>query len=330
MMKFFRPASNKNALQAILVAALIFLASGFVHAQKLISRKGGAHIKISLQAYSFYKLLNDHAKGRGEGMSLYDLLDFSAENNFDAVDLTGYYFPGYPQVPSGEFIYDIKRKAYESGIEICCTGVRNDFANPDPAKRAADVKHVKEWIDVAAKLGAPMLRIFSGVIPDGYENKWDSIASYMAASIKECVAYAKSKGVLIGIQNHGDFLKTADQTIKLVKLVDSDWFGVIVDTGYFLTADPYADMEKLMPYALNFLAKESPFGNNSPVKIDLKRVMKMIRNSNYRGYVSIETLSPKTPKGQTPPANQKPYDPYVLVPAYLKQVKAAAKEEFKY
>ena len=198
-----------------------------------------------------------------------------------------------------------------------------------PAKRAADVKHVKEWIDVAAKLGAPMLRIFSGTAFEGYEKNWDSIANYMAASIKECVAYAKSKGVLIGVQNHGDFLKTADETIRLVKLVDSDWFGVIVDTGYFLTADPYVDMEKVMPYAINFLAKESPFGNNSPIKIDLKRVMKIIHNSGYRGYVSIETLSPKTPKGQPESKEQKAYDPYVAVPAFLKNVKAAVKDEFK-
>ena len=310
--------------------ALLLLVSGPASAQKPVQRNGGAYIKISLQAYSFSKLLNDNAKGRGQGMSLSDLLDFSARNNFDAVDLTGYYFPGYPQVPGDEYIYSLKRKAYELGLDICCTGVRNDFANPDPAKRAADVQHVKQWIEVAAKLGAPMIRIFSGAVPAGYENKWDSIAGYMTACIRECADHAKKYGVLIGVQNHGDFLKTADETIKLVKMVDSDWFGVIVDTGYFLTADPYADMEKLMPYALNFLAKESPFGNNSPIKIDLKRVMKMIHNSGYRGYVSIETLAPKTPKGQEAPANQKPYDPYVLVPAYLKQVKAAAKEEFKY
>lgn len=299
-----------------------------VAAQKPIERKGGSYIKISLQAYAFSKLLNDNSKGRSAGMSLSDLIDYSAQNNFDAVDLTGYYFPGYPQIPTDEYIYGLKKKAYELCVEICCTGVRNDFANPDPAKRAADVKHVKEWVDVAAKLGAPMLRIFSGTAFEGYEKKWDSIANYMVASIKECVAYAKSKGVLIGVQNHGDFLKTADETIKLMKLVDSDWFGVIVDTGYFLTADPYSDMEKVMPYAINFLAKESPFGNNSPIKIDLKRVMKIIHNSGYRGYVSIETLSPKTPKGQAESTVQKVYDPYVAVPVFLKGVKAAAKEEF--
>jgi sugar phosphate isomerase/epimerase len=317
---------SKRVVVPILGVLLLIMMSAA--AQKPIERKGGAYIKISLQAYAFSKLLNDNAKGRGAGMSLSDLIDYCAQNNFDAVDLTGYYFPGYPQIPTDDYIYSLKKKAYELGVEICCTGVRNDFANPDPAKRAADVKHVKEWVDVAAKLGAPMLRIFSGTAFEGYETKWDSIANYMAASIKECVTYAKSKGVLIGVQNHGDFLKTADETIKLVKLVDSEWFGVIVDTGYFLTTDPYSDMEKVMPYAINFLAKESPFGNNSPIRIDLKRVMNIIHNSSYRGYVSIETLSPKTPKGQTENKEQKAYDPYVAVPAFLKSVKAAAKDEF--
>ena len=60
-----------------------------------------------------------------------------------------------------------------------------------------------------------------------------------------------------------------------------------------------------MPYAINFLAKESPFGNNSPIKIDLKRVMKIIHNSGYRGYVSIETLSPKTLKANPKAKNKK-------------------------
>src|SRR5215212_43004 len=161
MMKLSQ-ALNKNSLRTAFIVALIFVISGSAPAQKMIGRKGGAYIKISLQAYSFNKLLNDHTKGRGEGMSLYDLLDFSAKNNFDAVDLTGYYFPGYPQVPSDEYIFNLKKKAYESGLDICCTGVRNDFANPDPEKRAADVQHVKQWIEVAAKLGAPMIRIFSG------------------------------------------------------------------------------------------------------------------------------------------------------------------------
>jgi sugar phosphate isomerase/epimerase len=297
-----------------------------------IDRKGGAYIKMSLNAYSFSKLLNNTVKGRGNGMTLFELIDFSAEQNFDAVDLTGYFFPGYPNVPSDEFINSVKKHAFQRGIDISGTGVRNDFANPDPAKRAADVKHVKEWIDVAVKLGAPVVRIFSGVIPEGQENNWDSIANYMAASIKECAEYGAKKGVLVGVQNHGDFLKTADQTIKLVKLVNSDWFGVIVDTGYFITPDPYVDIEKVMPYAVNFQMKESVFGAASLVRIDVPRVMKIIKRSGYRGYLPIETLSAaggnKNRKDKDPAIASRPYDPYTLVPAFLKEIKAAKEAEF--
>lgn len=316
---------------SVVLLGIMLLAIRPAVAQKAIERKGPPSVKVALQAYSFSKLLNDNVKGRGAGMSLYDLLDFSAKNNFDAVDLTGYFFPGYPNVPGDDYINGIKRRAFELGLDICGTGVRNDFADPDPAKRAADVKHVKEWIDVAVKLGAPLVRIFSGNIPEGYNGNWNEIAKYMAEDIKECVAYGRKRGILIGVQNHGDFLKTADETIKLVKLVNSEWFGVIVDTGYFLTSDPYTDIEKVMPYAVNFLLKESPVPGGSTVKTDLKRIMKIVKGSSYRGYLPIETLSSKGPsKAGTKSGDKKlAYDPYTVVPVFLKEVRRAVSEEFK-
>lgn len=191
------------------------------------------------------------------------------------------------------------------------------------------MKHVKEWIDVAAKLGAPVVRVFAGPIPEGYENKWDEIARYMTASLKECMAYAEQKGVFIGIQNHGDFLKTADETIKIVKMVDSKWFGVIVDTGYFITDDPYIDIEKIMPYAVNFQVKESPFGVLSRIRIDMPRLMRIVYNSGYKGYLPIETLGDKVMKGQPkPPFPFRPYEPEKLVPALHKELKDAIAQEF--
>src|SRR4051812_29845466 len=109
-----RISKQTNQRIVLLVfAGVLSLLSLIAAAQKPVERKGGASIKISLQAYSFSKLLNDNAKGRGVGMSLSDLIDFSAANNFDAVDLTGYYFPGYPQIPTDEYIYGLKKKAYE-------------------------------------------------------------------------------------------------------------------------------------------------------------------------------------------------------------------------
>ncbi|MGB8705417.1 MAG: sugar phosphate isomerase/epimerase family protein, partial [Gillisia sp.] len=221
--------TTKIKLGIVLLAGFFFSMPSITAQNKLRSGSEQPFVKLSLNAYSFTKPLLNKAKGRGPGMSLFEFMDWAADHGFEAVDLTAYFFPGYPKVPSDDFINKVKRYAFLKGLDISGTGVRNDFADPDPAKRAADVAHVKEWIDVAVKLGAPVIRVFSGPIPDGYENRRDEIASYMAESLKECAAYGAKKGVLVGVQNHGDFLKTADQTIDLVKRVDSQWFGVIVD-----------------------------------------------------------------------------------------------------
>ena len=252
-----------------------------------------------------------------KGISLFSLLDFCAENNFDAVDITAYYFPGYPEIPSDEYIYSIKKRAFQLGLDISGTGVKNDFATTDKESRAADVILVKEWIDVAAKLGAPVIRVFAGEIPKGYENRREVVAAYMADCLKECAEYGELRGVLVGVQNHGDFLQTAEQCIEMVKRVNSDWFGLIVDSGKFLTNDPYSDIEKAIPYAVNFQLKESPFGPRSAVKTDLMRFMKIVNDSGYRGYIPIETLEIK---GEPRPLPDIPYNPYTLVPAFLMDV----------
>src|SRR5579862_8708718 len=75
-----------------------------------IKRHGASKLKTGLNAYSFNRALNDQLRGRGKGVSLLDLLDYCAEQNFDALDPTGYFFPGYPKVPTDKYVNDFKRK----------------------------------------------------------------------------------------------------------------------------------------------------------------------------------------------------------------------------
>jgi len=252
-------------------------------------------------------------------MTLFDLVDWCATQNIDAVDVTGYYFPGYPEVPTDEYIYELKRRAFKLGVDISGTGIRNNFASPDPAVRKADVERAKKWIIVAEKLGAPVLRLFAGEIPKGYENKWDEVAGWMIACYKECAAFGARHGVMIGIQNHGDMLQTAEQCIKVVTAVNSEWSGIILDTGNFKVGDPYTDIEAVIPYTINWQVKESVFGLGSAIKTDIPRFIKILKRSNYRGYIPVETLVVK----------DKPYDPYVLVANLMNDLKKAMKKEFR-
>jgi sugar phosphate isomerase/epimerase len=301
-----------------------------------IKRAGGPWLKISCNAYSFGKLLNDQLQGRGAGISLFDLAEFCAKQNFDGFDATGYYLPGYekngPGVPTDKYIFELKRRAFDLGLGISGSGVGNNFTTADKAARARDVQRIKNWVEVAAKLGAPVLRVFADTQMRAQtwqtvSNKAtrDQVEEWIAANIRECCDHAAKFGVIIGVQNHGDFVKTADDLIHLIKRVDSPWCGAIVDTGYFRAPDPYAEMAKAAPYAVNWQVKQSPEGveNETVAPTDLKRLLKIIRASGYRGYLPIETLSPRGGGGGKGGGN---YDPYKVVPAFLAQLRQAIAE----
>jgi len=285
----------------------------------------GPCLKIALNAYSFSKMLNDFNKQRGAGISLMALLDFCAKNGFDGVDPTGYFFPTYPQVPPDEFVNNFKRKAFGLGLGISGTGVRNNFTTSDKAERDASVKHIKEWVEVAARLGAPVLRVFADTqmkaqtwqdVAPGKTR--DEVQKYIVEALNECTAHGKKYGVIIGVQNHGDFLQTADQQMALVNAVNSEWCGPIVDTGYYKTPDPYKDIAQVAPHAVNWQIKERPFGQDSEIRTDLVKLMTIVRASGYRGYLPIETLSKN--KGADG------YDPLAVVPVFVKQVREALQQ----
>ncbi len=240
-------------------------------------------LKLSLNAFSF----NDQLlKGT---MTIEDMLQFCAEKGLVAVDLTAYYFPGYPKVPADDYLYNIKRKAFNLGIEISGTGVRNDFTHPDPAKRRESVQLVKDWIDAAEKVGAQTIRIFSGnQKPEGYSRA--QILEWMLKDIRECVEYGKAHGVVIALQNHDDFIKTAADTIEIMDALKSDWCGLMLDIGSYRTADPYEEISRTVKYAITWQIKEKVFIKGKEVDLDSDKLVSIIRTSGYRGYLPIEAL----------------------------------------
>ncbi len=295
--------TRRDFIKAMMIAPAL-TSVGSYNTLNLNKKPKNGHLKTSLNAFSF----NDSLMAKT--MNLDDLLTFCAEHNFDGVDLTGYYFPNYPQVPTDDYIYHIKRKAHLLGVSISGTGVRNDYTNPDPQKRKADVQLIKNWIEVASKLGAPVIRVFAGVL-NPKEFSWDEIAKWMVTDIRECVEYGQKHGVIVAIQNHNDFIKTADEAIKIIEMVNMEWFGLILDTGSYRIGDPYEQIEKTIKYAVNWQVKENIFDKGVEVKTDLKRLFKIIKDSGYRGYIPIETLG----KG----------DPKVKVAKFIEEVREAMK-----
>src|SRR4051794_26877770 len=75
-------------------------------------------LKVSINAYSFNKMLNDNIKHRGPGATLLQVLEFSAKCKSDAFDPTGYFFPGYPERPSDAYVKEFKQRAADLGIAL--------------------------------------------------------------------------------------------------------------------------------------------------------------------------------------------------------------------
>jgi sugar phosphate isomerase/epimerase len=281
---------KKSLVTAILILVLWAIPQGSVFSIEKFKRTEPTKVKISLNCYSFNQPLV------AKTLTVEEMFRICASVGFEAADLTGYYFSTYPKVPSDEEIYRYKKSAFLLGLDISGTGVRNDFTLADPEKRKLEVQLVKDWIIVAAKLGAPVIRIFSGKgIPEGYTRK--QVVEWMGKDIQECAEFGSKYGVMVGIQNHNDFLKTAADVEEIMSQVKSDWFGLILDIGSFCTtSNPYAEIEQVVPYAINWQIKETVFVNNVETKTDLKKIADILKYSGYRGYIPIETLGPGDPK----------------------------------
>lgn len=265
-------------------------------------------LKLSLAAYSFNRMMA--RRGTPEQiekaqMTLERFIDFCGQQRLAGTELTSYYFPA--EVTS-EYLMTLKQQTHRLGLAISGTAIGNDFCVPDGPKRDAQLAECREWIDYAALMGAPAIRIFAGKVPSG--DSEEAAIERCAAGINESLEYAAQRGVFLALENHGGITSTPEQMLRIIERVnDSPWFGVNFDSGNFRTDDPYGDLKKIAPLAVNAQIKVmiSPGGKKQPA--DFKRLIGILREADYRGYVVLEY--------------EEKEDPFEAIPRYLDTLAAA-------
>lgn len=257
-------------------------------------RNGKSHMKLSLAAYSFNRWLPKSWKPdqlADARFTLEKFIDFCAEQDLDGCELTAYYFP---KEITNDYLMSLKERSFRLGLDISGTAIGNDFCLPEGEARERNLKMCRDWIDYSAALGAPAIRIFAGTVPKGESE--DAARERCIAGINQSLDYAATKGVCLALENHGGITATPDQMLKIIDGVKpSPWFGVNFDGGNFSTADPYADLARIAPYAINAQIKVEVSPNGKKELADLGRVVKILKDAHYRGFLVLEYEAAQDP-----------------------------------
>ncbi|MFH1742063.1 MAG: sugar phosphate isomerase/epimerase family protein [bacterium] len=283
----------KNGVVAAAGASVLGMQPQIAQAIAPVKRGFGSHMKLSCAAYSYRKYLKEQ---NPPTMTIEDFLDECVKLGLEAAEPTSYYFP----TPlTQEFLLNFKRKAFLLGLDISGTAVGNTFTYPPGPERDKELQHVNDWVDHAAVFGAPCIRIFAGQAPDGMSV--EQARKYAIETTEEACAYAATRGVFLALENHGGIVPDAKGLLAIVREVESDWFGVNLDTGNFVSDDPYADIAETAPYAVTVQVKvhiKTPSGQK--VEADFERILGILADSGYRGYVALEYEGSEEPKEAIP------------------------------
>ena len=265
-----------------------------------IGRTRPSHLKLSIAAYSYRDLLTS----KPPKMDMFSFVDLAADLGIDAVEPTSYYFPADA---TSEYFRKLQQHAFRLGLDISGTAIGNDFCVKPGPDRDKQLALTKTWIDNAAAMGAPVIRIFAGKVHEGQTE--DEAVALAVEGIKASLPYAAEKGVTLAIENHGGITLTAPQLLKLVAAVDAPNFGVNLDTGNFHGDDPYAELAELAPFAVNVQVKtEISRKGKKKENADLGRVINILRDAHYSGYVVLEYEAPE--------------DPLTAIPGHIKTLRS--------
>jgi sugar phosphate isomerase/epimerase len=194
----------------------------------------------------------------------------------------------------------IKKACLERGLTIACVGVSNDFGRPAGEQDAVQ-KLIREGIDTAPLLGAPLVRLFAGNVR-GNEAR-EAVWKRAVEGLKQAAVYGEKAGVMVGLQNHnhGNVAATGEDIVRLLKDVDHPWCSHILDTGQYLGSpgasgaqaedakkyDVYKSIEKTAPLAVYVRAKLYRLSSGKEEWLDYERIFKTLRGVKFNGFVSL-------------------------------------------
>jgi L-ribulose-5-phosphate 3-epimerase len=241
--------------------------------------------KISLAEWSLHNALR-----KGEMTNLDFPVVAREKFGIDAVEFVNQFFKDKAQDSS--YLKELKKRATDNGVTcvlIMCDG-EDRLGSDSLEERTKAVDFHKAWVDAAAELGCHSIRINTG---SNYgPNRLETIAD----GCSKLTEYGVSRNINIIVENHGGPSSDPDALVALMKRVNNPRFGTLPDFGNFpknrrgiYTIDVYDAIARMMPYARGVSAKSHDFdGGGREANLDFTRILKIVTDAGYHGYVGIE------------------------------------------
>ena len=251
--------------------------------------------RFGVSTYSFWQF-----NGPKEECSIESCIDRASEMGFDGIELL------LVQMLSEDksYLQSLKQRAWLNGLDLMGFSTHQGFVSPDREYRQGMVLKTLKQIELAYELGIPTLRLNTGTW--GTSESFDALMAnrgiekplpghtdeeafgWVIGCVEQLLVTAERCGVTIGLENHWGLGRTAAGVKRIVDAVDSKWLQVTLDTGNFLE-DPYDQLELLAPQTVLMQAKTYYGGGKwYTLDLDYPRIAKILKDVDFRGYVSLE------------------------------------------
>jgi L-ribulose-5-phosphate 3-epimerase len=251
---------------------------------------------IGVSTYSFWQF-------RGERLDISTCIEKAAAMGFDGVEILHVQMKD-ETTPA---INRLKRQAHSLGLALMGFSTHQGFVFPDASERSANVQKTLYQIDLAARLGIPVMRINTGrwgtiksfddfmskkgIEPALSGHTEDEALGWTIAAIEKLLPRAEECGVVLGLENHWGLGRTAAGVLRIVEKINSPWLQMTLDTGNFLE-NSYEQMEQMasskVPIALVQAKTYYGGGRWYALDLDYARIAKILKSKNYRGWISLE------------------------------------------
>ena len=243
-------------------------------------------LKISLAAWSLHRMFF------AREIDQTGMLELCGELGIGGFEMVNTFFPA----PQYAYLRRMRRRAGELGVElllIMCDA-EGDLAHVDREKRLQAALNHRKWLDIAAVLGCHAIRCNIR----GDESDPDVMRERAAEGLGRLLEYATDADISILLENHGGLSSDPAWLSSLVGLVSNPRLGTLPDFGNFPPEiDRYDAVKQLMPHAKAVSAKCYDFGpDGEETAIDFSRMMDIVKDAGYTGYVGIEFEGERMPE----------------------------------